>query len=121
MSRKKILIIDDEKGFTELIKDVLEETGRYEVKTENEVRNGFLAVKNFCPDLVLLDVVFPEMDGTSVAVEIKSDEKTKNIPIIFVTGTITPEEATAQGVGGQFFLSKPVKIKELIKCIDERI
>ncbi|MBL7073405.1 MAG: response regulator [Candidatus Omnitrophica bacterium] len=121
MERKKILIIDDEKGFTELIKEVLEETGRYEVKAENEARSGFSAAKKFRPDLVLLDVVFPEMDGTSVAVQIKSDEKTKDIPIIFVTGTITPEEAAPQGIGGQFFLSKPVKMKELMKSIDERI
>jgi len=123
MDKKKILIIDDENGFTELLKDILEETGRYEVETENEGRLGFFTAKNFCPDLILLDVVMPDIDGSVVAGRLKSDKETENIPIIFLTGTITPDEAKEQkdGNGGRLYLAKPVVLKELMQCVEKKI
>jgi len=123
MDKKRILIIDDENGFTELLKDILEETGRYEVETENEGRLGFFTAKNFCPDLILLDVVMPDIDGSIVAGQLKNDKETEYIPIIFLTGTITPDEAKEQqeGNGGQLYLAKPVVLKELMQCIEKKI
>jgi len=121
MARKRILVVDDEKGFTEFLKETLEETGRYEVKSENDGKNGFPAAKDFCPDIILLDVLLPEVGGFSIAVQMKNDEKTKNVPIVFLTGTITPEEAVhQQGVWGEHFFAKPVKMKELIEHIEEK-
>ena len=123
MGKKRILIIDDENGFTELLKDILERTGGYEVKTENEGRLGFFTAKNFRPDLILLDVVMPDIDGSVVAGQLKSDKETENIPIIFLTGTITPDEAKEQqeGNGGRLYLAKPVVLKELMQCIEKKI
>ncbi|MBU0683537.1 MAG: response regulator [Candidatus Omnitrophica bacterium] len=120
MMKHKILIIDDEKEFTVLIKEVLENTGKYEVETVNKARMGFSSVTSFNPDMILLDLVMPEEDGISIALKIRDDEKTKDVPIIFLTGIIKKEEILRQPatLKGIHFLAKPVSLKELISTIE---
>ena len=123
VKRKKILIIDDEENFIYLTKKNLERKGRYEVRTENEGSNGLVAAKEFMPDLILLDIVMPDMEGSDVATQIRKDEKVKDIPIVFLTATITKEEVESGGgvIGGHPFLAKPVGIEELIACIEKNM
>ena len=63
MSRKRILVIDDEASFTRNLKLNLEETGEYEVREENKGTEGLTAAREFRPDLILLDVIMPDMAG----------------------------------------------------------
>ena len=121
--KKKILVIDDEKGFAELIKMVLEDTGRYTVIAENNGEAGVEAALNNNPALILLDLMMPGMDGPDVAEKIENNKATKDTPIIFLTAAVTDEETRGEGgdIGGRAFLAKPVKIKELIRCIDEKV
>ncbi|MCX5696791.1 MAG: response regulator [Candidatus Omnitrophica bacterium] len=120
---KKILIVDDEEDFTKLIKLNLERTGKYEVKTENQGAFGFTTAKAFKPDLILLDILLPDAEGSEVASQLKDDEATRNIPIVFLTAIIAKQEVKESGgvIGGHPFISKPVDIKQLIEVIDKNI
>lgn len=106
-----------------MVKLNLERTGKYEVKTENKGQNGLVAAKEFEPDVILLDLVMPDMDGSVVAQQIKEDESVKNIPIVFLTAIEKKEKTDYRSrvIGGHYFIIKPVDIEELIACIEESI
>lgn len=119
LKKKKILIVDDEKDVTEMVKMNLEGTGEYEVLAENNAVNVINVVRKFKPDLILMDVMMPEMDGGEIANQIKSDQGVKDTPIVFLTAAVTKEEAILQDntIGGYPFMAKPVTINELLSCI----
>lgn len=123
MEKKKVLIIDDEEGFTRMVKLNLELTGRYTVRTENKGAQGLVAAKQFKPDLILLDIIMPDMEGSDVASQLKEDIDVKDIPIVFLTAVVTKEETdtTCGVIGSHPFIAKPVSLKELISCIDKNI
>ncbi len=85
MQKKKILIIDDEATFAQIVKLNLEESGEYEVKTENKGANGFAMAKEFRPELILLDIMMPDVDGFKILKTLKNDDDTINIPVIMLT------------------------------------
>ncbi len=120
MEKQKILIVDDEENITAMFKLMIEMTGKYEVLTVSRGDQAFRTVKEFMPDLVLLDIMMPNVDGGEVAGQIKADKKTKDIPIVFVTAAITKEEVAVEGTlqGGYPVLAKPVPMKELINAIE---
>lgn len=121
--RKRILIVDDEKGFTEMVKLNLEATGYYEVVIENKSAKAVHTIRQWVPDLVLLDVIMPEFEGPDVLNEIRSHADIRNIPVIFLTATVTPDEVREQSgkIGGHVFLAKPTNLVDLIKCIEREI
>ena len=123
MEKKKILMIDDDPDFIHLVKMNLEDTQRYEVRTENTGLSGIAAVATFKPDIILLDVVLGDIDGSGVALQIKSTELGKDIPIVYLTAIINEdEEDKLMGfLGGHPFLAKPVSTDKLIKCIEKYI
>lgn len=122
MSKKKILLIDDEITFTNLVKMNIEQTGRYEVKVENNGSRGLVAALEFKPDLILLDIIMPDMEGSLVAEQILENEELNSIPIVFLTATVLKEEIPANGkIGGALFISKPVKNEELLSFIGKII
>ena len=119
MTKKRILIVDDEPSFTRVLKLNLERSGFYEVTAENRGEMAIETARRFKPDLILLDVMMPEVDGGEVAAEIRSDTKLKNTPIVFVTAALAKNE---QGVISGFpFISKPVTAEQVIKCIQEHL
>jgi CheY-like chemotaxis protein len=129
--KKKILMIDDEHEICDLVKSVLEHTGRFEVVTSTRAQEGVHLAKSYKPDLILLDVMMPDMEGTEVARLLCEDEQTKAITIVFVTAIAIPmafmaslvsnEELKhkADPVGGHYFIQKPISPKELIQRLDE--
>ena len=123
MEKKKILIIDDEKDLTDIMKFSLEGTGKYEVRTENGGSRGLVAARAFKPDLILLDILMPDMDGSDVASQISEDESLEDIPIVFLTGVITQKEVDSYGevIGGYPFIAKPVSVESLIDSIEKNI
>lgn len=123
MGLKRILIIDDEKAFTEMVKLNLESTGLYEVMIENQSVQALPTALNCLPDLILLDVIMPDYEGPDVLNEIREHPVLQHIPIIFLTATVTPDEAKNQdgGIGGHIFLPKPTSLKDLMTCIDREL
>ena len=123
MSKKKILVVDDEASLTRMLRRNLEATGKYEVKEENSGTQAYDSAKQFQPDMILLDVMMPDMDGGAVAAQIQDDEHLKHIPIVFLTAIVQKEEAedTGSNIGGRTFLAKPVKLDDLITCIENKL
>ena len=85
MTKKRILVVDDEKSLTILLKLNLEETGHYEVRTENWPEDAIQAAREFKPDLILLDIIMPRMPGGNIAALIDEDPELKGTPIVFLT------------------------------------
>src|ERR1041385_1981538 len=97
MSQHRILIVDDEESFTRLLKLNLEVGGAYRVRSENHAPHAVAAAKEFMPDLILLDVMMPEMDGGDVASALQADPELKHIPIVFLTAAVKKEEVNSRG------------------------
>jgi CheY-like chemotaxis protein len=121
--KKRILIIDDEVSFTRMVKLNLEKAGAFEVRTENLAGCAVAAAREFKPHLILLDVIMPTMDGGDVAAHIKRDRHLRDVPIIFLTATVSRREAGPAGMtsGGSLFLAKPISVEDLVKCINEHL
>jgi CheY-like chemotaxis protein len=121
MVKKKILVVDDEEGFTKLVKLNLERTGRYEVRTESKGLLGLAAAKEYKPDLIFLDIIMPDLDGGDVCYQLENDKETKSIPIVFLTAVAKKEEVRENWgtIGGHPFIAKPVSARELIDCIEK--
>ncbi len=121
--KTKILIIDDEATFTRMVRMNLEQTRRFEVREENRAAKAMVAAKDFQPDLILLDVIMPAMDGGELASRFKADPVLSKIPVIFLTATVSKNEAQDAGFtsGGYLFLAKPVSLQNLLKTIDETL
>ena len=123
MSKKKILIIDDEKNFTEVVGINLEATGEYEVKMETDPNNALPAARQFRPDLILLDVIMGKKEGPDVAIEFKNDPLLERIPIVFLTATVTQKEVDDEGgmIGGHSFVAKPSSLETLLYVIEDNL
>lgn len=118
---KRILIVDDEAGFTRLLKLTLEGTKRYIVKEENDGSQALATARLFRPELILLDIVMPKMDGGDVARQIGGDPILKDVKIIFLTAIVSQKEAGAGGIGGFPFMAKPVSLAALTAMIEETL
>ncbi|MBT3176976.1 MAG: response regulator [Desulfobacula sp.] len=123
MGKKKILIVDDEKTFCWMVKINLEKTGEYEVKTESKSRMALSAAREFKPDLIILDVVMPDMYGTEICKKISQEKDLKDIPIVFLTAIVTEAEAEFQEgiIEGRPTLAKPITTEKLITHIERML
>ena len=114
---KKILLIDDEPDITELIQFHLEQK-EYIVKTASDGLKGIKIAKEFMPDLILLDVMMPEMDGIEVCQLLKEDSKTKNILICFLSARSEDySQIAGLDAGADDYVTKPIKPKVLLSRI----
>ena len=120
--KRRILIVDNDRDTTHLIKILLERAGSYLVLEENDATKAHQSARNFRPDLILLDIVMPEIDGGDVAAQIQADPELQGTPIIFLTALVTKAEAEAGlHIQGHPFLAKPISVPELIKGIEENL
>lgn len=119
--KKRVLIVDDEEDFAQIVKLNLEGTGKYIVRTETKGARGLPAALEFRPHIILLDILMLDIEGTEVASRIRKNEEIKDIPIIFVTAALTKEEADSQQgyISGFPFIAKPVNVNQLILCIEK--
>src|SRR5262245_7563485 len=85
-SRRKILIVDDDEDLVEMMKDAFERDGRFEVKTANNGFGAGMLVKEFRPDLVVLDLMLPDINGKEVCVRVRGDETLEDVRIICISG-----------------------------------
>jgi DNA-binding response OmpR family regulator len=113
----KILVIDDEPEITDIIETFLENAG-YQVKSENSSVIGIERAKTFLPDLILLDIMMPFMDGYTVCRELKKSEETSRIPVVFLTGKdARTDEGRSFEVGGDLFIKKPFSCERLLEIV----
>jgi len=111
--KKSILIIDDEVGLRNLLKFRLVSFG-YDVLVAEDGYAGIEIAKNKKPDLIILDIMMPYFNGVEVCKKLKSDYKTKQIPVVFLSVLAQKEDIElGKEAGGDFFLTKPYDPEKL--------
>ena len=119
---KKILIIDDEVDFTHFVKKGLDASGEFEAEAFNDAKNIVERVKVFGPDLILLDLMMPNIGGFEVCEMLNRDKDTQNIPIIVISalgGYTDIKRAYKLGVIG--YLTKPFDFDQLVSEIKKAL
>lgn len=121
--KKKVLLVDDDLAFCEMVKKGLEATGDFQVCFCLNSADSIKEVIAYQPEIVLLDVLMPEMSGKLVEAQLKLYENTRNIPIVFLTGIgVDPTKDLRPKSDGVFqYVKKPVKINDLAKIITQLI
>ncbi|MCK5014377.1 MAG: response regulator [Candidatus Omnitrophica bacterium] len=129
MRGRVILIVDDEKRIREML-DIRLSSAGYEVIQAKDGEEGVAQARRHRPDLILMDVMMPKMDGGEAVKYLEKDPATKDIPVIFLTAIITREEEESQAFGIQLdtgkyrFIAKPFEpenlLDEIKKALEER-
>jgi DNA-binding response OmpR family regulator len=120
---KKVLLVDDDVGFCEATQLLLEDRG-YEVVLAHDGKEGLDKARNEKPDVIILDVMMPEMNGYDVCVVLKEDPELKKIPVTLLTAvdqsifktTYTPQMGLMTEADD--YLAKPVEPQELVRCVE---
>jgi len=117
---KKILVVDDEKDVVEILSKVLKRAN-YEVASTTKGREVLELAKKFKPDLIILDIFMPDMEGSDVAASLLESPVTVNIPVIFLTGAVITKEEEPQlrKTGKHYLMAKPVTERELLDRVRE--
>jgi len=120
---KKLLMVDDDEDLLALLKLKLEKTGRYKVVTTIEGSEAINLARKETPDLVILDIDMPEMDGVDVARTLLEAEDAKDIPILFLSSLVSEEDVDASGgiIAGRHMSSKKGNIQGLINRIESML
>ena len=116
--KRKILIVDDDAEIVELLEDVLERDGRFEVQTASSGYEAGMATEKFRPELILLDYMLPDVNGNVVCQAIRRNSDFENIKIIIISGVVKQDEiAQLLKSGAEDFIRKPFNITELTEKI----
>jgi len=113
--KRKVLLVDDDVELVELMTKVLEEDGRFEVRVATTGFDAGMMVKEYRPDLIVLDVMLPDINGKEVCHRVRADNTLEDVRILCISGMI--EEDKIQDLrlsGADDFLHKPFEIEELI-------
>ena len=114
----KILVIDDEPEITDIVETFLTESG-YTVEVENTAKNALEKARKFNPEVILLDIMMPDIDGYNVCQEIKNDPALAHIPVIFLTGKDRNDDmGRSFKAGGDMFIKKPFSCERLLEIVN---
>jgi len=117
MSNKRILVVDDEMDLVETVRFALELEG-YDVLVAYNGEDGLNQARKENPDLILLDLMLPKLDGYKVCRLLKFDERYKHIPILMLTAkTQEKDRATGMETGANEYITKPFEMDELMKKV----
>ena len=116
---KKILIVDDEQDIVESLKFVLETEG-YECFTAFNGEDGLKSAKELAPDLIILDIMMPKMNGYKISRLLKFDKKYKDIPIIMLTARSQEEDKLiGEETGANEYITKPFELDFVVKKVND--
>jgi CheY-like chemotaxis protein len=120
MDKKKILIVDDEKDILLMLEKRLTGAG-YSVFTADNGFDALTLAKSKHPDLIILDIIMPTMEGSEVAAKLKENPLTKNIPVIFLTAILSKDEELSKKhmIADNIIFAKPFDPEELLSYINE--
>lgn len=119
--KKKVLLVDDEKSFTTLLKLNLEQTGNYEVRVVNWSEDALPTAREFQPHIMLLDLIMPAMPGGNVAALFEADPSLKDLPIVFLTAAVRRSRLEEMDgiISGRPCLAKPASLEEIVTMIEK--
>ena len=116
--KKKLLIVDDEQDLVELMSDAFARDGRFEIRTANNGFDAGMQVKEFRPDMVVLDVMLPDINGKEVCQRVRSDKSLDSVRIICISGMIEPDKVSdLRASGADDFMQKPFTVDRLIERV----
>ncbi len=116
--KRKVLVVDDDADLVELIVDQLERDGRFEVRSVNNGLGAGMLIKDFLPDLVVLDVMLPDINGKAVCERVRSDKTMDDVRIICISGMVEEDKIQElRDAGANDFLRKPFDVEMLIDRI----
>jgi excisionase family DNA binding protein len=114
--KRKILVVDDDRDLVELIVDVLERDGRFETRTVNNGFDAGMMVKEYRPDLIVLDVMLPDINGREVCQRVRNDSSLDEVRIICISGMVEEDKISElKAAGANDFLQKPFDTERLIE------
>jgi len=114
--KRKVLIVDDDEELVELMRDAFDQDGRFDIRTANNGFDAGMLVKEFRPDLVVLDVMLPDINGREVCVRVRSDKTLDEVKIICISGMIESDKvADLREAGANDFLQKPFTVDKLLE------
>ncbi|MBD16190.1 MAG: regulator [Planctomycetaceae bacterium] len=113
--RRKVLVVDDDEDLVELICDALERDGRLDVRSVNNGFGAGMMIKEFRPDLIVLDVMLPDINGKEVCTLVRSQANMDDVRIICISGMVEADKIQELHVAGaNDFMKKPFDVDELI-------
>ncbi|MGI9518299.1 MAG: response regulator [Pirellulaceae bacterium] len=114
--KRKVLIVDDDEELVELMADVFARDARFDIKTANNGFDAGMQVREFRPDLVVLDVMLPDINGKEVCQRIRSDNTLESVKIICISGMIEQDKvADIRAAGADDFMHKPFAVDKLLE------
>ncbi len=122
MGKKRVLVVDDDQAIVEMLVELLERDGRFEVQTAVTGFDAGLRTKEFRPDIIVLDYMLPDINGNVVIRTIRDDSSLQDVKIIIVSGVVN--RADVQDLldcGADDFLQKPFSIEQLVRRITELV
>lgn len=114
-----VLLVDDQKHVVNVVGHMLEQRD-FRVVSAGSGEEALSKLEEFTPDLALLDIILPGIDGATLAQRLRELPATENVPIIFLTGLVEADEIHRGGnqIGGQYFLAKPFDSADLFEVIE---
>jgi len=113
--KRKILVVDDDEALVELIVDALNADGRFDVRMVNNGFGAGMMIKEFRPDLVVLDVMLPDINGKEVCNLVRSDATMDDVRIICISGMVEQEKIQElRDAGADEFMKKPFDVDQLV-------
>ncbi|MBW3539540.1 MAG: response regulator [Planctomycetes bacterium] len=116
--KRKALIVDDDEDLVELIRDALEADGRFEIRVANNGFDAGMLVKEYHPDIIVLDVMLPDINGKEVCQRVRSDSTLDDVKIICISGMVEQDKVQElKAAGADDFKQKPFEVEELMERI----
>lgn len=113
--KRRVLIVDDDEELVELLSDVFAKDGRFDIRTANNGFDAGMLVREFRPDLVVLDVMLPDINGKEVCQRVRSDERLESVKIICISGMVEQDKiAELREAGANDFMHKPFNVDRLL-------
>ena len=113
--KRKVLIVDDDHELVELISDVLDRDTRFEVRSVNNGFDAGMMVKEYRPDLIVLDIMLPDINGKEVCQRVRSDKTMDDVRIICISGMVEEDKVgELRAAGADDFMHKPFEIERLM-------
>jgi excisionase family DNA binding protein len=114
--KRKVLIVDDDTDLVELLADVFERDGRFDIRTANNGFDAGMQVKEFQPDLVVLDVMLPDINGKEVCQRVRGDASMPDVKIICISGMVEQDKVQdLRDAGANDFMQKPFTVEALLE------